>query len=313
MNESSAKSEQRYLLISTCGNVVIGCVGVVFSFIASSQAILLDGLFNLTYFVAGLFTLKVARLINQGDDQDFPLGYAYFEPLINGLKGVLVLGVTAMALVGAVEALLAGGRTIAAGPAIGYGVFASVACWILAFVIRRGARRTGSPLIAADAENWLVNGAISSAVLLAFVGIALIEGTALESFAPYVDPALVLLVALVSISVPVRMAWQALMELLNRAPRRETVDRVREIVNTCTSDLPVQRLFVRVIQPGRTRIVVAHVVLPEDFRVDGLAELDAVQAKTLNRLIEEHPETSVDLVFTADPSRGAPAAERSEK
>ena len=309
MTAESAKIERRYLLIAATGNLVVGCVGLLFSFIASSQAILLDGLFNLTYFVAGLFTLKVAQLLQQGDDQDFPLGYAYFEPLINGLKGVLVLGVTAMALVGAVAALLTGGRAIAAGPAIGYGVFASAVCWVLAFVVRRGAGSTGSPLIRADAENWLVNGAISSAVLLAFVGIALLEGTRLEPFAPYADPALVLLVALISISMPVRMAWHALMELLNRAPRAEIVDRVREIVRTCTSDLPVRKLFVRVIQPGRTRIVVAHVVLPEDFRLNGLGELDAVHTKTLDHLSREHPETSVDLIFTADPSRGAPAAE----
>ena len=69
----------------------------------------------------------------------------------------MVLGVSIMALADAVQAVLTGGRTIAAGAAIGYGIFAATACWWLAWVTHRGAQRTGSPLALADAENsWRV-------------------------------------------------------------------------------------------------------------------------------------------------------------
>ncbi len=307
MNAETGKAEGRYLLIATLGNLIIGCVGLVFFVIASSQAILLDGLFNLTYCVTGYFTLKVARLVQRGDDERFPFGYSYFEPLVNGFKGVLVLGVTVMALAGALEALFTGGRQIAAGAAIAYGVFASVACWGLAILTAIGARRTGSPLIRADAQNWIVNAAISSAVLVAFAGILAIEGTAFAFFAPYVDPSLVLVVVLISISVPVRMAWHALMALLNRAPAPAIVAQAREMVAAATAELPVQECFVRVLQPGRTRMVLVHLVLPSDFRVEGLPSLDAIRAKTLAPLREAHPATFLDMIFTADPQWGAPA------
>ena len=49
MNPETVKAEQRYLSIAALGNLIIGCVGLVFAVVASSQAILLDGLFNLTY------------------------------------------------------------------------------------------------------------------------------------------------------------------------------------------------------------------------------------------------------------------------
>ena len=74
-------TERRALLASTIGCVVIGCVGITFAALAHSQAILLDGAFNLTYFVTGIFTLKVARLVRQGDDERFPYGYSFFEPM----------------------------------------------------------------------------------------------------------------------------------------------------------------------------------------------------------------------------------------
>ena len=312
MRDENIRLETKVLVLSAGGNLVIGIMGIVFAVISRSQAILLDALFNLTYFASGLFTLKVAKMVLRGDDERFPVGYAFFEPLINGLKGVLVLGVSIMALVSAVQALFTGGRAIAAGAAITYGFLAATACWSLAIATRRGAKRTGSPLVLADAENWLVNGAISSAVLLAFVGILFVEKSPFKFIVPYIDPSLVMIVVLISISVPVRMAWQALMELLNRAPSSEIVQQVDSIVKKCTAELPIRSLYVRVIQPGRTRMVMAHVVLPAEFQVNGLPMLDAVRAATLKELKATHLATVLDMVFTADPVWGAPAGINSD-
>jgi len=304
-----ARPERLYLIASAVANLLVGCVGLVVSALSSSQAILLDGVFNLVYFAAGLFTLKVARLIVRGDDERFPYSYAFFEPLVNGLKGVLVLGISIMALTGAVQAILGGGRGIAAGLAIGYGSFATVACWIAAIVTRRGARRTQSPLLRTDAENWTVNAAISMCVLVAFAAIFLIRGTAFDWLVPYVDPIVVLAVVLISIGVPVRMAWQALMQLLNRAAPTEIVDQVTGIVDRCTAELPVRQRFVRVVQPGRTRLVSVHVVLPEEFGPVRLDTFDDLRRITLERLQSSHPETILDILFTSDPRWGAPISE----
>ena len=302
-------TERSGLLFSTFGNLLIGIIGVTVALLSHSQAILLDGLFNLTYVATGLFTLRVVRLVHRGDDKRFPAGYGFFEPLINGIKGLMVLGVSAMALVGSVEALLSGGRAISPGLATIYGIIATVTCWAMAFITHRGASRTASPLLKADAANWLVNGAISSAVLLAFISIFLIQKTRFSSFIPYIDPLLVLSVVLLSISVPIRMAWNALMELLNRAPSSEITGQVENIVEQCTGELPVQELFVRVLQPGRTRIVSAHVVLPPDFHIGNLSTLDTIREQTLVELKKVHPSTMIDMLFTADRYWGAPTSQ----
>ena len=305
MSQLTSPLEARILRVSAGGNLVIGLVGTLFAIITGSQAILLDGLFNLTYFATGLFTLKVAALVQQGDDERFPVGYGYFEPLINGFKGMLVLGLTVMATADAIQALFSGGRVIPPGLASIYGLFATVACWTLAAITHRGARRSDSPLIRADAENWMVNGAISSAVLLAFMSIFVIRNSRLAYLVPYVDPALVLIVGLISISIPVRIAWQALMEMLNRAPSHVVVAEVTDTIKQSTAVLPVQDLIVRVVQPGRSRMVLAHVVLPRDYLIESLPQLDRIRADALSRLQRIHPATTADLIFTTDPNWGA--------
>jgi cation diffusion facilitator family transporter len=292
-------AERRALLASTIGCLVIGCVGIAFAALAHSQAILLDGAFNLTYFVTGIFTLKVARLVRQGDDERFPYGYGFFEPLINGVKGFLVLGVSLMAFFDALAVLFEGGRHIEVGVAVWYGAFAVVACSILAAITYRGAKRTGSPLVQVDAKNWIVNGAISGAVLVSFIVAWWLQRNGQDNAALYVDPLLVVTVVAVSISVPARMAWQAIMELLNRTPSQAIADEVKAIVEAQLKDLPVRRLWVRVIQPGRSRMVGVHVQLPGDHALTP-AQLDRVRAKTALALRERYQPITLDMIFIGD-------------
>jgi len=299
--------ERRFLLVSAMGNLGSAGLGLVFAALTTSQAILLDGLFDVAYFITALFTLKVARLVHREDDERFPVGYAFFEPLTNGIKGVMVLGISIMALAGAVRALVSGGRQVVAGMAILYGVLALLLCAALAILMRRASRKHHSPLLEADAKNWLVNGAISACVVLAFGSILVLERIpSLKWAVPYVDPVIVIGVVSLSISVPVRMAWQALMELLNRAPSEEIVRQVNEAVRQGIAELPVRESFVRVLQPGRLRIVLVHVVLPADFPVTTLQTLDAVRASTLRQLKDRHLATVLDMVFTTDRRWGEP-------
>jgi predicted Co/Zn/Cd cation transporter (cation efflux family) len=299
------KAEQRGLLASVAGSLLVGVTGVAFFFLTDAEAILLDGLFNLVYCATGLFTLKVARLVLRGDDERFPLGYAFFEPLVNGIKGILLLGLTLMAFFSALDALFSGGRTILLGPAVIYGVVAATVCWLVALVVRRSARRSGSPLVEADAASWIVNAAVSSAVLVTLAVVFLIRDTSLRFLADYVDPVLVITLCLITIGVPGRIARNALMEFLNRTPSPELLARVRGIVEGVVSDLPVQQLTVRVIQPGRTRLISAHVLLSPDYD-GGLARLDEARAKADAALREEHRSSLVDLLFTADRRWSAP-------
>ena len=309
MDTTALKQEKYYLKMSAVGNILVGCVGVVVAVISASQAILLDGLFNLTYFGTSLFTIKVATLVARGDDERFPFGYSFFEPLVNGIKGTLVFGVSIMALIGSIQALLSGGRTIAAGMAIAYGVFASTVCWALALIMRRGIKKTHSPLVDADAKNWLVNAAVSSCVLVAFAGIFLLRALGLDHWTPYVDPIVVLTLVAVSIGVPVRMAWHALMALLNKAPEPQITAQVTEIVDASLANLPVKERFVRVLQPGRQRIVQVHVVLPADYPPVDLNTLDEIRLQTYQALKKTHAATFADILFTTDRQWGAPLAD----
>lgn len=299
------KAENKGLIISAAGALTVGCVGLVFSKLTGSQAILLDGAFNLVYFVISLLTIKVSKLVFQGEDEHFPAGYSFFEPLINGTKGILILGISGMAVLNAVSALFSGGRSISPGKAMIYGAFAAVTCGTVALLLKKQTRKSTSPLLKADADSWIVNAAISVAVFATFIAVVIISNTSLKSVVPYVDPALVILVGGITIGVPVKIAWGALMGLINRAPSKAIRDEVRVCVEASLTDLPREGMAIRVLQPGRTRMVWVHVVLPKDHSI-AVEEMDALRRQTFQSLEKLHPMTLLDIVFTKDPQWGAP-------
>ena len=56
------KTESSTLAFSAFMALLIGCAGIVATLASNSQAILLDGLFNLIYFSVALVTIKVSKL-----------------------------------------------------------------------------------------------------------------------------------------------------------------------------------------------------------------------------------------------------------
>lgn len=301
------RSERAALLISAGAALAIGGVGIVTALATGSGAILLDGLFNLCFFVTALFTLRVAVLVARPDDARYPFGYGYFEPLINTVKGLLILGVSIFALIDAASALAAGGREVAFGPALVYAAVVGLACAGVTLLLRRTQRTVRSPLVAADIDNWRVNALITAGVFAGFLAAAALQRSGHATAARLADPAMVALVVLVSLAVPIRMAFTGLGALLNRAPPPAVVAGVEELARAALGDLPVRRLWVRVSRPGRTANVLVHVLLPEATPLD-VAEADRLRGRIIAALVAHHAPVIVDVVFTAVEAYAAPTA-----
>ena len=156
-------SEVRALSLSAAAALILGVMGVAVSLATGSGAILLDGAFNLSFFLTALVTLRVVRLLRRPDDRDYPFGYLYFEPLINTVKALLILTIALVALIDAGVSLYRGGNEVSAGLAVTYAAFGTAICGLLVLALRRARRRAASPLVEADIENWFVNLAITVA------------------------------------------------------------------------------------------------------------------------------------------------------
>lgn len=300
------KTESSTLAFSAFMALLIGSIGIIATLASNSQAILLDGLFNLIYFSVALVTIKVSTLASRPDNDAYPFGYSYFESLVNLCKGLLILGVSIFALVDAIAALLTGGREISAGLAVLYALFATAACSLTAWVMHRSQRHVQSPLVSADKLNWVVNSMISAAVLAAFCLVILFEQIGLHTLVPYVDSVLVIAVVVLCLSVPVRMASQALQELLNKTPEDAVALPVRQAVARGLEEIETVEVRVRMVRPGRLLYVIVHVVLPDMPEVS-IAKQDSLRARVDDEVRRYYSPVVCDVVFTSDTRWAAPS------
>jgi len=89
--EQKITTEKKAIKLVMLGDFIMAVFGLVFFYLTRSQAILMDAVYPFVDMVAGLLTLRVVSLMAKQAHQSQPFGYAIFEPVMNFIKGILIL------------------------------------------------------------------------------------------------------------------------------------------------------------------------------------------------------------------------------
>jgi cation diffusion facilitator family transporter len=294
------KNEKRALKLSAWAYLGMALLGIGFATLTRSDAILLSGFFSLIAFVMGLLTLKVSDLVQQPTDERFHFGYAFFEPLLNSIKGLFILAVCGISLASAADAMLHGGVALSAEWALLYAGIALVGCFAIALVVRRWARKTGSPLLEVDAKNWMLDGFVNTGVGVAFLIALLLADTRWSSLVPYVDPVLLTVLVLALVWIPLRTVKENVQQLLQVAPPAPLQRDVRDRFESSVKGLSLENTHVRMAKIGRYFYVMIQLVVPSSFRLSRVGELDEVRRRVAGELKGIHPRLVIDMIFTED-------------
>lgn len=295
--------EQWALTLSIIGSAVFAVLGGVFGLYTHSGAILLDGFYSLMTMTMSFVSLKVAALIQEGPSRRYQFGYYGFEPFINTIKGIIVLSVSLFAFVSAIEDLLHGGRDLVVGLALAYATLSTIGCFTFALLMHRYAQRLNLPLLEVEARDWTVDGCISSAVALTFVVTLLLQDTAWNIYLPYVDPLLVSLLVLIIIPLPLRTVFEGVNQLLGVAPESELDREIRKTISQVARSQkhPIDRFHLQMMVQGRVLYVFIQLLVPAEFAVERVQELDQLRQKFSDAIADLHPFPEIDIVFTEDP------------
>jgi hypothetical protein len=103
------------------------------------------------------------------------------------------------------------------------------------------------------------------------------------------------------------MAARGIAALLNRAPAPAVVAGMEAAVRAALGSLPVVRLWVRAVQPGRVTYCTVHILVPPDTPL-ALPEADRLRGRVISALAARHAPVVADVVFTATEAWAAPTA-----
>jgi len=295
------RQEQKALKVAVYGNIFMAALGLSFAWYTDSQAVLLDGVFSLIALVIALLTLFVSHLIQRPGDDEFPFGYAVFEPLLNLGKGFIIGAVMLVAFLGAAYTLFNGGADIEVGGAVIYAVIASLGCGAIVLFMRRSARATESPIVEVEVKNWTIDGVISAMVALSFFIVMLLEGTAADPWLRYVDQVLVMLMSVCFLFIPFGIIRDNWSQLIGITPPDNLTEPVHAAVGQILKKHGLNNYRLRLGQLGRQAYVQLYVIFtPEEARGVDAAEMDEFRQQLYDLLNEEYSKLVLDVIFTQD-------------
>lgn len=297
-----AHREQKALRISLYGVIFFIVLALGFAVYTQSDAILFDGIYSLIAFATVLITMKVAKLVERPNDEQFHFGYAALEPTLNLFKSLVVIIACCYAGVEAFKRLLVGGTEAAYGWAVIYGVIATLGCFMVAAIMRKMGDDSRSDLLNVESKTWFVDGLLSASVLVGFIIAWLLAQTPYKAYAPYVDP--VLLIALVCFAIPIpgRILIDSLKEVIDMAPAADVVDEIEQQLKMSLATIKISSIEFRVSKRGRNTYLLVHIIVAENFVVNSIAELDTIRRNCLAHMKAWKPEIVMDILFVEDHS-----------
>ena len=270
--------------------------GLSFAIWSASQAVLLDGAFNLITALMVLFAMRITRLLGEPESRRRPVGYVALEPLYILIKGLILLILTLFVMASNVIILLRGGNELKLGAIviyIGIAVRGNAITWLL---IHRKQKRANSPLLEVEKQNWLVNALISTGIGISFLLVMIFREGALKPLVPYVDQIVVLVVGLISLGVPLAAIRSGLRELLLFGAGESIQQKAEEMLSRQIREEEVERWMVYVLKTGRKYWFTVFISPARETIASGFS--DQLQQELTAALGKEYSPCNLDVIIT---------------
>lgn len=295
----SNRGEQILLKQSTVLMFAVAIAGIVTGFISGSQSILFDGFFSLIATFIKVLMLITAQLIAKESNQRFQFGFWHLEPMVLLIEGSFLLLIAIYAFLNGVFGIINGGREIELGLVILYAAVFTVIEFGYYFWVRRKNRTLKSTLIQFDNISWLVDAMLSVGLLISFLTALALTHQGYAQWAAYVDPAILIVLALSMLAPAFKILKPALRDVLGIAPDALD-DKVREALEIASARHGFEGYKTYVQKHGRARFIEIHIVLPSGYPLTSVKILDALREEIAELLGKADSARWLTISFTGD-------------
>ena len=300
--KQASRIEQRTLALSIWGVVGVAVGSIAYGLFLESDVVILNGIFSLLSLIGSGLSLLAARLVVQPENRRFPFGYSHLEPLVLSVNSFMVLLICLYALINGVERIRAGGNAVEAEGVIWFALASGAVSLAVYLYERRVARRVDSPLIEADAREWLIDFGFSMVTLLGFAVLLFLEEPARGAWARYADPVMVSAMALLAAPLPLHVLRRSLREVLLMSDVEDKVaHRLEAVMEAIRGEHDIVRYVHHVVKTGRTRFIEVDIVVGPNFALQTVAEQDRLRERIWRAVGLSLDEAWLSICLTGDP------------
>ena len=290
--------EQRLLMQSAGLMGLLAISGTIMGIITGSSAILLDGMTAFIGVIIKMMMIGTSKLIAHETSKRFQFGYFQFEPLVLVLEGSFTLLIVIYALSSGITDLLAGGRIINVGLAIGYALFFTLADTFYIIYVRRINKKLKSNLVKFDNMSWSVDVMLEAAILVSFLLAWGLSFTDWAPYARYIDPVVLIVLSIQMLPTSLKILIPSLKQILGVAPKLYH-NRIQIVMGDFMKRYKFEDYVSSVQAYGNVKIIEIDILIPTDYPEQSIESFDRIRNEIYDAIGGPASEKWLTITFTA--------------
>ena len=280
IGRKTPKKEKATMSVSLYGNLFFVVLELGMAIYTSSQAVLLDAVYDGIEFFMLLPSVFLIPLLYKPSNEKHPFGYMQIETVFIVVKGITMTAVTIGLIANSMNIVLHGGRVVSFDTVAGFELTACLIGIAVTLYLKYRNSTMNSPLIQAEMQGWEIDSIISIGMAAAF-------------FLPTV-------LSMIMLPMPIKTVISGIRDLLLISPGEETIQEIRDLVEPELRGCRYSDLYYEVVKTGRKLWISVYITLEKDelsvrrFKIYQKRCISALAQKYTDFYFELLPEIELD-------------------
>lgn len=282
------------MTVSLYGNLLFVILELIMAIYTSSQAVLLDAVYDGIEFFMLLPSIFLIPLLYKPSNEDRPFGYMQVETLFVVVKGITMTAVTIGLISNNINILLHGGHMISFNTVAYFELFACILGIIVSVYLKQKNKNLNSPIVTVEMEGWQIDSLISLGMAAAFLFPVLIPFDWFKPVIPYLDQIITIVLSMIMIPVPVKTVIAGIRDLMLMPPEEETIQEIKETVDPILHPYNYSDISYDIVRTGRKLWISVYLTFEKDEI--SLTRFKIAQTRCIDALALKYPDFYFELL-----------------
>jgi len=228
-NLKNSRLEKRCITISMVGLVILSIIGITTGILSDSATLIIQTFLYIIDVIIAVLSLKILKKLANPPDENYNFGYYKLEPILVNSQGALMIAGAMIGIMFAIQDIIHEDNVknyFLIFTATCVVLFINFFIWLYLYL---NYKRIKSPFLKATAMQWLSNLYETIGIIGGFYLSYLMQHSAkpgITRLAPYVDPAMAIILSLFILKIPVKLYKESLIDLLDANPGKDISDAI---------------------------------------------------------------------------------------
>lgn len=258
------KKEKSAMTVSLYGNIFFVILELIMAVYTSSQAVLLDAVYDGVEFFMLLPSIFLIPLLYKPSNEKHPFGYMQVESMFVVVKGITMAAVTIGLIFNNIDIMLHGGRTVSFGTIAWFELTACLLGVAVSIYLRRKNKVMNSHLVEMEMNGWQIDSVASFGMAIAFFLPVAVPFGPLKGIIPYLDQIITVVLSFFMLPTPIKAVITGLRDLFLLPPEEETVEEIKETVEPILEAYGYEKLYYDIVRTGRKLWISVYITFDRD-------------------------------------------------